>query len=172
MSKVKMKRTGFVLDMTPLVDIAFLLLTFFMFTAKFKSEAESEQKFQIKRPKASADTSKIPDKDLAIIKIAIDSANIGDTSYYYEMTNEKDRTAVYANAKGIDDSQRGKMQVKANLATLEELVGESRIQNPKTKFAIDADKRIRFKWLNDCMEVMRKKRATAFNLVTDKKQGM
>ncbi len=26
------KRVGFVLDMTPLVDIAFLLLTFFMFT--------------------------------------------------------------------------------------------------------------------------------------------
>ena len=89
MAKVKMKRTGFVLDMTPLVDIAFLLLTFFMFTAKFKSEAESEQKFQIKRPKASADTSKLPDKDLAIIKIAIDSVAIGDTSYYYEMTNDK-----------------------------------------------------------------------------------
>lgn len=172
MSKVKMKRTGFVLDMTPLVDIAFLLLTFFMFTAKFKSEAESEQKFQIKRPKASADTSKIPDKDLAVIKIAIDSVNIGDTSYYYEMTNEKDRAVVYASAKGIDDAQRSKMQIKATLANLEELVGESRIQNPKTKFAIDADKRIRFKWLNDCMEVMRKKRATAFNLVTDKKQGM
>ena len=28
----KKKRVGFVLDMTPLVDIAFLLLTFFMFT--------------------------------------------------------------------------------------------------------------------------------------------
>ncbi len=28
----KMKRVGFVLDMTPLVDITFLLLTFFMFT--------------------------------------------------------------------------------------------------------------------------------------------
>ncbi|MBS1536986.1 MAG: biopolymer transporter ExbD [Bacteroidetes bacterium] len=172
MSKVKMKRTGFVLDMTPLVDIAFLLLTFFMFTAKFKSEAESEQKFQIKRPKASADTSKIPDKNLAIIKIAIDSANIGDTSYYYEMTNEKDRAVVYATAKGIDDAQRLKMQIKATLPNLEELVQETRIQNPSTKFAIDADKRIRFKWLNDCMDVMRKKKATAFNLVTDKKQGM
>ena len=28
----KMKRVGFYLDMTPLVDITFLLLTFFMFT--------------------------------------------------------------------------------------------------------------------------------------------
>ncbi len=75
-------------------------------------------------------------------------------------------------AKGIDDAQRNKMLIKATLVNLEELVQETRIQNPRTKFAIDADKRIRFKWLNDCMEVMRKKKATAFNLVTDKKQGM
>ncbi|MBC8144279.1 MAG: biopolymer transporter ExbD, partial [bacterium] len=29
--KKKVKRVGFKLDMTPLVDVAFLLLTFFMF---------------------------------------------------------------------------------------------------------------------------------------------
>jgi biopolymer transport protein ExbD len=172
MSKVKMKRTGFVLDMTPLVDIAFLLLTFFMFTAKFKSEAESEQKFQIKRPKATPDTTRLPDKDLAIIKIAIDSVNTSDTSYYYEMNNEKDRAIVYKTAVGIDDSQRSKMQIKATLANLEELIDKTRRQKKTTEFAIDADKRIRFKWLNDCMEVMRKKLATDFKLVTDKKQGM
>ena len=172
MAKLKMKRTGFVLDMTPLVDIAFLLLTFFMFTAKFKSEAESEQKFQIKRPKASADTSKLPDKNLAIIKIAIDSVSPNDTSYYYEMTNEKDRSIVYASAPGIEDAQRTKMQLKATLVALDGLIRETRISNPATRFAIDADKRVRFKWVSDCMEVMRKNRATAFNLVTDKKQGM
>ena len=70
MPKVKKKRVGFVIDMTPLVDITFLLLTFFMFTAKFKSEADNEQKFFIERPKASADTSKLPEVDLATIKIA------------------------------------------------------------------------------------------------------
>lgn len=52
MPKVKKKRMGFVIDMTPLVDITFLLLTFFMFTAKFKTEAEAEQKFVIERPKS------------------------------------------------------------------------------------------------------------------------
>jgi len=51
MPKVKMKRTGFVIDMTPLVDITFLLLTFFMFTAKFKSDADNEQKISDKKTK-------------------------------------------------------------------------------------------------------------------------
>ncbi|MCK5741730.1 MAG: biopolymer transporter ExbD, partial [Chlorobi bacterium] len=37
MAKVKKNRVSFVIDMTPLVDITFLLLTFFMFTAKFKT---------------------------------------------------------------------------------------------------------------------------------------
>ena len=79
--KVKVKRRGFAIDMTPLVDITFLLLTFFMFTATFKTAAEAEQKFVIQRPATTPiDTSKLPDKDLATIKIAIDTVTL-DTMY-------------------------------------------------------------------------------------------
>ena len=87
MPKVKKKRVGFSIDMTPLVDITFLLLTFFMFTAKFKSDAEAQQKFTIQRPKVTPDTTTIPQNDIAIIKIAIDSATL-DTNYFYELSNE------------------------------------------------------------------------------------
>lgn len=38
------------------------------------------------------------------------------------------------------------------------------------RFAIDADKRIRFKWIADAMEAMRRTRQTQFNFVTDKQQ--
>lgn len=72
----KMKRVGVVMDMTPLVDVAFLLLTFFMFTAKFKSDVESEQKFDIQRPKASADTTKLPEKNTATVKVAIEGMTL------------------------------------------------------------------------------------------------
>ena len=58
--------------MTPLVDITFLLLTFLMFTAKFKSESESEQKYVVQRPMSTIDTTKIPEKDLAKVLITID----------------------------------------------------------------------------------------------------
>ncbi len=170
MSRAKMKRQGFVIDMTPLVDITFLLLTFFMFTAKFKSEAEAEQKFKITRPKSTADTSKLPDKDLAVIKIAIDSANRNDTSYYYEMINEKDRAEVWEGTKELTPEQRAKRLLKVDLPMLEVLVGRTRGANPKTRFAIDSDKRIRYRYVFDAMEVLRKKRATSFNFVTDKVQ--
>lgn len=184
MPKVKTKRVGFVIDMTPLVDITFLLLTFFMFTAKFKSEAESEQKFFINRPEATADTSKIPEANLAIIKIAIDSATT-DTSYYYEVINPKDRIEIWQRLISKDklpqviyDQEEGenvqtlkKFQLKVDLQLLNELIRATKAVNDDTEFAVDADKRLDFKWIADAMEKMRLNRATKFNYVTKKKGG-
>lgn len=168
MPKVKKKRMGFVIDMTPLVDITFLLLTFFMFTAKFKSEAESEQKFVIERPKVTADTSKVPEKDLAIIKIAVDSLTT-DTTYYYELLNETDRYEVWKLSQTVPADLKEKAQLSVSLESLDELVRNTRIIRPETVFAIDADKRLRFQWVWDAMDVLRKNRATVFNYVTEKK---
>ncbi len=171
MPKIKKKRVGFVLDMTPLVDIAFLLLTFFMFTAKFKSEAESEQKFTIQRPVATADTSKIPEANVAMIKIGIDTV-YNDTAYYFSLSNEQTREAVYNSVEGLTDEQRGKALIKvANLQMLEDLVAKTRGENLKTQFAIDADKVIRYKFIEDLMDVMQRYNATEFNFVTDKRGG-
>jgi biopolymer transport protein ExbD len=172
--KVKKKRVGFVIDMTPLVDITFLLLTFFMFTAKFKTEAESQQKFFIQRPKVTADTSKLPEKNLAIVKIAIrDTVNnqvVNDTIYSYEIINEMDRQHVWASIDGLPDSLKAKPLLEnISLEMLNQVVLKTRIVNPKTVFALDADKRLRFKWVYDAMDIMRKNRATIFNYVTEKK---
>jgi biopolymer transport protein ExbD len=167
--KMKPKRTGFMIDMTPLVDITFLLLTFFMFTAKFKSQAESEQKFVIQRPQVTADTSKVPDRDVAIIKIAVDSLT-NDTTYFYEVTNEADRALIWNNSRAVPDELKDKAQLRVSLEVLDELVGNTRRVRPETKFAIDADKKLRFKWISDAMDVLRKNLATTFNYVTEKKQ--
>lgn len=169
MPKIKKKRMGFVIDMTPLVDITFLLLTFFMFTAKFKSEAESEQKFIIKRPQVTADTSKVPEKDLAIIKIAIDSASL-DTNYYYELVNETDRPSVWERSRSLTQEQKEKAQIKiSSLESLDELVRNTRLVRPTTKFAIDADKRLTFRWVFNAMNILRVNNATVFNYVTEKR---
>lgn len=169
MAKVKKKRVGFVIDMTPLVDITFLLLTFFMFTAKFKSEAEAEQKFFIERPLASADTSKLPEQDLAIVKIAFSDSTKQDTSYYYEMTNEVNWLAVKSGIEGLTPEQMQDAQLQVSIETLEALIKQTYIVNSETSMAIDADKSIRFKWVSEAMDVLSKNKFTKFNYVTKKR---
>ena len=174
MAKVHKKRLGFVIDMTPLVDITFLLLTFFMFTAKFKSEAENEQKFSIQRPKASADTSKLPDQNLAVIKIAFLDSTMKDTSYFYTMNNQELWDRVKARTESLTPELRANAQIRVTIELLNKLLKstyeESIKANIKTKFAIDADRKIRFKWIADAMDVMRRNRYTTFNYITEKRQ--
>jgi biopolymer transport protein ExbD len=174
-AKVKKNRVSFVIDMTPLVDITFLLLTFFMFTAKFKTDAESEQKFFIERPMVSPDSSKLPEQDLAIINIAIETdtlTGISDTVYYYSIVNEEDRRSVYSMMENVPEDQGALLKIgndSTSMKTLGRLIGFTKTANKKTVFAIDADKRLRFKWVEDAMEILRKNWQTVFNYVTMKK---
>lgn len=173
MSKIKKKRIGVTMDMTPLVDITFLLLTFFMFTAKFKSETESEQKFVIKRPQSSADTTKLPENDLVLIKVGIDSVT-KDTAYYLSMVNEQDRMKLAQDmmAKQYPGAKETTGQFKVtDLKWLGTMIQSARIINSRARFAVDADRRVRYQYIENAMEEMRKNRATSFNFVTDKKQG-
>ena len=175
MPKVKKKRVGFVIDMTPLVDITFLLLTFFMFTAKFKTEAENEQKFMIERPKVSADTSKLPEVDLATIKVAFTDSTRKDTSYYFTLSNQDNFEKIKVKTEGLSQEQKESALIQADLLTLEKLVREVyRIDystgSLDTKFAIDADQDLPFDWVNNAMDILRKNNYTTFNYVTDKKQ--
>ena len=181
----KPKRTGFVLDMTPLVDIAFLLLTFFMFTTKFKSDAESEQKFEIKRPVSTADTVKLPEVGTAIVKIAIEET---DTNYYYSVTNEKHRPDIYAKA-GLPDSlqQAALIPLGQDTTMLRKLVTATRFNDSQlrregqengdtavfenTIFAIDADEALDFRIIEQLMDTMRGAGATIFNFITVDQQS-
>lgn len=110
----------------------------------------------------------MPDKDLAIIKIAVDSLT-ADTTYYYELINEADRNQVWALSQSVPDELKDKAQLSVTLESLDELVRNTRVIRPETVFAIDADKRLRFQWVWDAMDILRKNRATVFNYVTEKK---
>ena len=171
MSKIKKKRLGFVLDMTPLVDITFLLLTFFMFTAKFKSDSENQQKVEIKRPRTTVDTAKLADKDLVIIKVGVDSV-LKDTAYYVSMLNEQDvvnlrRAMATLKFPGMDEKT---VSFKVmDTVWLGQIIEQARFVNPRASFAIDADRRLRYQWIETAINEMRKKKATTFNFVTEKK---
>ena len=65
MPKFKKGRVGIKIDMTPMVDVAFLLLTFFMLTTQFKPIEEVE----IVLP-SSHSPIKLPESDVAIITVS------------------------------------------------------------------------------------------------------
>ena len=69
MPKVKIARKSVSLDMTAMCDVAFLLLTFFMLTTKFKPE----EAVAVDIP-ASVSQIQIPDKNIMMISVREDGA--------------------------------------------------------------------------------------------------
>lgn len=64
MPKVKIPRKSISLDMTAMCDMAFLLLTFFMLTTKFKPD----EPVSVDMPKSISET-KLPDVDIMMITV-------------------------------------------------------------------------------------------------------
>src|SRR5688572_29768516 len=77
MGKVKVHRTPPSLDMTPMVDLAFLLVTFFMLTTTFAPE----EPVVVDIPKSVSEII-LPDKDRIIITIA------DDGRVFFDMDNQ------------------------------------------------------------------------------------
>jgi biopolymer transport protein ExbD len=64
MSKVKKARVGIRVDMTPMVDVAFLLLIFYMSTTQFKPPETVE----VRLPESHANL-KVPDTNLLLVYV-------------------------------------------------------------------------------------------------------
>jgi biopolymer transport protein ExbD len=176
MGKAKLKRHGFAIDMTPLVDVGFLLLTFFMLTAKFKTD--SGDTVDVKLPIAQADTTKLPDVNIATLTIGFSQANQGeqpDTLIFYAIANENDRAPIFSSLERVNPKTNApytkeELRVTASMlvtkSDLEKIIPATRLQNPSMRFAINADNRLNYGLVDDVMRIMQKYGATRFNLVT------
>ena len=137
MSKIKKGRVGVKLDMTAMVDVAFLLLIFYMSTTTFKPPESVE----VALP-ASHAALKVPDTDVLMI--------------YVTKTGE-----IFISPKaGETESLPGVSQLGAAII-------KHRSANPGLRVALKGDKDAPYGVIEDAMAQLQDASATRFNLVTD-----
>lgn len=121
----KPKRTGFVLDMTPLVDIAFLLLTFFMFATTMAQPTMMEIKIP---PNIEDDVEVEFDKIIAIYVDKNDKLYYSrgvDTAFITIDAKDIQNFSVKENAKKENDLVLTlKLHPEASYARLVEVLDE------------------------------------------------
>lgn len=150
MPKIHRKRVGFKLDMTPMVDVGFLLLTFFMLTTQFKPSED----IQITLP-ASHSAFKIPDADVITLTVGKDGQIL------LGLDSQILREALFGPAARL------KASVSVQTSELTNLLVQARTRNPKLKTVIKADKDAEYGVIEDVMQILQKVNITRFNLVTD-----
>lgn len=154
MPKHKKGRVGIRMDMTPLVDVAFLLLTFFMMTTQFKPPEE----VTVILP-SSHSAIKLPERDVMMLTVNKDG----------EIYMGLDSQRLMGRLFGPENMYRAAVQVRKE--DLANLLVQARINNPKLRTVVKGDKEAPFGPIEDVMDVLQKTKITRFNLVTDLEKG-
>ncbi len=153
MPKIKPKRLGVAIDMTPMVDMAWLLLTFFMLASNFRPAEE----VTINLPSSHSDI-KLPESDVLVINVSKDGRFFVGT----------DRVPLMVKLFGEQAKFKASWPVpKDKLATT---IVNARISNPKIRTVIKGDIETDYGNVQDVMDVLQKVNITRFNLVTELKR--
>lgn len=150
MPKFKPHRQGVRIDMTPLVDVAFLLLTFFMLTTQFKPQDE----VTIVLPSSHSDF-KLPESNVATINIAPDGR------IFLGLDSQILRGRLF----GKENELKASIEVKKE--QLGNYLIQARTANPKLATVIKGDKAAEYGVAEDIMDILQRTQITRFNLVTD-----
>jgi biopolymer transport protein ExbD len=150
MPKFKPKRQNVRIDMTPLVDVAFLLLTFFMLTTQFKPPEE----VSIILPSSHSDY-KLPESDVMTVNIAEDGR------IFLGLDSQHLRKRLF----GVENELKASVQIdKSQLA---QYLVQARTANPRLRTVIKGDRNADYGTVEDVMDILQKTQITRFNLVTD-----
>ncbi len=150
MPRIKKRRLNVRLDMTPMGDVAFLLLTFFMLTTQFSPPEE----VKIEVP-SSHSAFKLPGSDMMTIYI-----NKAGNIYM-----GVDQPALMGRLFGQD--ARLKKEVQVNLTNLGDLLIQARIANPKLRTVVKGDTDADYGTVEDVMNILQKTMITNFSMVTN-----
>jgi biopolymer transport protein ExbD len=193
MPKVKVHRTSPSLDMTPMVDLAFLLVTFFMLTAT----PSQEEKLIVDTPSSISEI-KVPEKDIITITVGSDKRvffgvdgqptrlSLLDkmaAKYGVTFSAKEKRTFELMNSHGtpmaslksflaMSPEQRKKVaqpgipfdSVKNELG---DWILQTRLSNPSVVVAIKGDQSADVPTVQRVIEVLQEKKVNRFNLITD-----
>jgi len=150
MPRIKKKRVAVRIDMTPLVDVGFLLLTFFMLTTQFKPPEEVE----IALPLSHSEI-KLPESNTMTIHISKDG----------KLFLGFDSQIMMERMFGQKNKLRQATEVKQE--ELGDLLIKARISNPKLITIVKADADAEYGAVSDVVDILQKVQITRFNMVTN-----
>ena len=133
----KMKRRGPSLDMTAMVDVAFLLLTFFMLTAQFREP----EPIPIVLPSSNTQI-KLPASNILMITVS-------------------EASQVFIGEEGQGEAQAVRMD------DLSSALVQLRSANPNLRTVIKADRNVDYGPIEDVMQAMKDASISRFSLITD-----
>lgn len=146
----KMRRIGIAIDMTPMVDVAFLLLIFFMCTTQFKPP----EKDKISLPESNSEA-KSPESEIITISVTKPKPE----------TNNQSLVRVTWRQGGNEVSR----ELWPNmLATdLAAVLGTARAASPSSRMLVKMDKDAEYGVMADMMGALQEAKASRFNVQTD-----
>lgn len=198
MGKVKVHRSTPSLDMTPMVDLAFLLVTFFMLTAAFRPP----EPVQVDTPKSESEIP-LPEANRMIITVAKDG------KVFFDMDNQfarKQMLEAMGERYGVSftDQQKTDFAVMAGFGVpirqlpsfldmtpderaetnqpgipadsvnneLADWVVQARMTNPsKMRIAVKGDRDTNYKVIKQVVETLIDRHILRFNLITGLEAG-
>lgn len=150
MPKIKKARVPVRIDMTPLVDVSFLLLTFFMLTTQFTPP----EQVKIEVPTSHA-AIKLPESNILTIYVDVDG------QIFMGVDSQNLMVSLFG------QEARLKKEVQVNLENLGNLLIQARVGNPRLRTVVKADKEANYGVISDLMDLLQKTQITRFSIITD-----
>jgi biopolymer transport protein ExbD len=145
----KKRRIGISIDMTPMVDVAFLLLIFFMTTTQFKPPDQDK----ITLPESNSE-SKTPEANTITITVTAPKPPLNQSvvKVVYRKGGEKVEQPV--NPDNLTEDLTGWLK-------------DARLSNPAAYMIVKMDKDAQFGVMADMMDALQAANAPRFNVMTE-----
>jgi biopolymer transport protein ExbD len=150
MPKIKKGRVSIKIDMTPMVDVAFLLLTFFMLTTQFRPAEEVE----VVLPDSHS-SSKLPETNVMTITVEKKGR------VFLGFDSQHLMTQIFGEGAG------GKRSTEVRVELLSDLIIQARISNPKLQTVIKSDADAEYGVVSDVMQVLQENAISKFAMITN-----